>query len=92
MLPFQIWRINTKYNILYISGGVPGPNHGYVRIYDSRASKHVTVRNENTQSDRPIPMPTFYSDDIKEPIPDEYFDEELYSFSDGSITYEEEKG
>ena len=35
-MSLQILRINTKYNVLYLAGGVtPGPNHCYTAIFDS---------------------------------------------------------
>ena len=70
---------------------MPGPNHGFVRIYDCKAVKHRSTRLENTQNSRDVPMPTFYSDDIDGPLPTEYFDKELYNFEDDSIAYDEEK-
>ena len=36
-------------------------------------------------------MPTYYPEDSKEEIPEEYFDEELFQFTDDSIKYEEEE-
>jgi len=32
-------------------------------------------------------MPTFYADDAKEPLPEEFFDKDLFQFSDPSIVY-----
>lgn len=70
---------------------MPGPNHGFVRIYDTTAYKHTSTRLVNTQSGRQVPMPTFYSDDIEEPVHKEYRDKDLYNFADGSITYDADK-
>ena len=33
------------------------------------------------------PMPTFYADDTKEPLPEEFFDKELFQFTEPSIVY-----
>lgn len=38
--PLKIFRINTKYNILYIKGHVPGEVGGFLRIHDSRYKKY----------------------------------------------------
>ncbi|ELT91781.1 hypothetical protein CAPTEDRAFT_177551 [Capitella teleta] len=84
----KIWRMNTKYNVLYVMGGnLPGPNHCYVRIYDSQLPTHVQQRAQ-----KPPPMPTFYPElDASEPIPEEIFDDELFEFTEPSIVYEEGK-
>jgi hypothetical protein len=37
-----------------------------------------------------LPMPTFYPDDVKEPLPEEIFDKDLFQFTEPSITYPEE--
>lgn len=35
-----VWRVNTKYNLLYVQGpGVPGPVGSYVNVMDSRLFK-----------------------------------------------------
>lgn len=36
----KIWRINTKYNVLYVHGpAIPGPVHHYVNVRDSIVEK-----------------------------------------------------
>jgi large subunit ribosomal protein L3 len=81
----KIWRINTKLNILYIHGGsVPGPTHAYVRISDSCLPKN----QERFKPDSHPPFPTFFPDDIKEPLPEELFDENLHQFKDPTIKFE----
>lgn len=83
---FQIMRINTKYNVLYVKGhNVPGPTHAYVRIYDT------ALNQKRTGDGHPKPMPTFYPEDSPEEIREEYFDDELFQFSQDSIKYEEEE-
>jgi len=90
----KIWRINTKYNILYVHGqAVPGPTHCYVRIMDTKlvyrraamAQRHVTDTTVAA-----LPMPTFYPDDVKEPLPEDIFDKDLFQFVEPSISYPEE--
>ena len=79
-------RINTKYNILYVRGlNVCGPTHAYIRIYDSVLHKHRTAEGLN------YPMPTYYPEDSTEEIPEEYFEDTLFQFTDDSIQYEEEE-
>lgn len=78
----KIWRINTKYNVLYLQGpATPGPPHCFTRIYDTG---HMGRRLEMASAP---PMPTFYADDVKEPLPEEFFDKDLFQFTEPSIVY-----
>ena len=72
---FQIYRINTKYDVLYIHGQIPGPIGGIVKIKDALGT-HKT----------PPPFPT-YLPHHHEPLPEEMFDDSIYNFSDDSITF-----
>ena len=80
----QVHRINTKYNVMYVTGGnIPGPTHCYVRVYDSQ------LRNRRAEhSERQVLMPTYYPGDIT-PLPEEIFDENLFQFTEPTITYQE---
>ena len=81
----KIWRINTKYNILYVHGqNVPGPTHCYVRFTDTK----LFYRRDRLTALPPV-MPTFYADDVTEPLPEEIFDEKLYKFTDPTIVFPE---
>ncbi|XP_052817540.1 39S ribosomal protein L3, mitochondrial-like [Mya arenaria] len=84
----KIWRINTKLNILYLGTGCPGPHHGYMRIYDTGLRHRQETREERLG---PVVMPTFYKDDIKEDIPENIYDDELFNFGDTTIQFTEEK-
>ncbi|KAH3776347.1 39S ribosomal protein L3, mitochondrial-like [Dreissena polymorpha] len=84
----KIWRVNTKLNLLYLGTGVPGPHHGYVRIYDSRCHKHRVGKLERGGN---VPMPTFYADDIVGEIPEEIYDDQLYNFADPSVEFSAEQ-
>jgi len=82
VIVLQIWRINTKYNVLYVhSPATPGPTHSFARIYDTSFSARRQKMVE------PPPMPTFYADDATEPLPEEQFDKDLFHFTDPSIVY-----
>ncbi|CAF0762340.1 unnamed protein product [Brachionus calyciflorus] len=84
LMGLKIWRINNKYNILYIQGPViPGPTHSYVRINDSCLPKN---REQITQESHP-PFPTYYPDE-KEKLPEEIFDKGLHQFNDSTIKFE----
>ena len=79
----RIWRVNTKYNVLYVMGqNIPGPTHCYVRIMDSQLRNRKRDRLE-----MPPPMPTYYPEDG--PVQEELFDDELHQFSDPTITFDD---
>lgn len=79
----RIWRINHKYNILYIQGPIiPGPTHCYVRVVDSCLPEHRDSLKSN-----PPPFPTFYSDE-KTKLEEEIVDKELHKLSDPTIKFE----
>ncbi|XP_044732418.1 39S ribosomal protein L3, mitochondrial-like [Chrysoperla carnea] len=77
----KIWRINTKYNVLWVSGqNVPGSTNSYVYIYDTiLPSKPVTNPPFPTHVDKP-----------DEVLPENIYDEEVHRFSDPTITFQPE--
>lgn len=84
----QIWRINTKYNILYVSGPMtPGPTHCYVRVSDT------IIRNRKREMmENPPYNPTFYPDqDAQEELPEDILHEDLFPLSDPSIVFADAK-
>ena len=88
MKGLKVWRINTKYNVLYLMGpSVPGPNHGYMRLQDSTLYDH---RQMFTEKNHP-PFPTFYPEDNegKAPIAEELFAEDIYHFDQPSLTLDD---
>jgi large subunit ribosomal protein L3 len=91
----KIWRINTKYNILYIQGPtIPGPTHCYVRVVDSCLSKNFS---RFTAESHP-PFPTYFIDDNNNNDNNEknkhlrqdynIYDKELHKFSDPTIKFD----
>ena len=83
LLGLKIWRINNKYNILYVHGpSIPGPTHCYVRIADTCLPKH---RVKLTKESHP-PFPTFFVDE-QTIMPEEIFDKELHKYSEPTIKF-----
>lgn len=42
LLPlFQIWRVNTKYNLLYVHGSVPGHRNCLLKVKITHTHTHV---------------------------------------------------
>ncbi|XP_050399033.1 39S ribosomal protein L3, mitochondrial [Patella vulgata] len=82
----KIWRVNTKYNVLYVTGqNVPGNTHGFVRVMDTK----LPLRKPAPEN--PPPMPTWYPEDATEPIEEEYFDKDLFQFTEESVKFAAEK-
>lgn len=79
----KVWRINTKYNLIYVHGpSVPGENGDYVNIMDSRMPKKTL--NELKISP-PFPTATVAENNK---LDEELFDKELHKASDPSIEFE----
>jgi large subunit ribosomal protein L3 len=85
VLGLKIWRMNTKYNVLYVQGPtIPGPTHCYVRIVDSCLPKN---KINLTQENHP-PFPTFYADESTK-LEEDIIHKEVHKFSDSTITFED---
>ena len=72
---FQVYRINNKYNILYVSGCIPGYNGSYVRVTDARR--------------KPVqepPFPTSFPDSNNRP--EEEFADEIMQPDKGTVQFE----
>ncbi|KAJ7419788.1 hypothetical protein WISP_52095 [Willisornis vidua] len=75
----KVWRINTKHDIIYVNGAVPGHTSCLVKVRDS---KLPTCKEYNKNP----PFPTFFADGDEE-LPEDLFDEEIFQFTDPSLTY-----
>jgi len=84
----KVWRINTKYNVLYVNGPIiPGPMHAYTRVHDT-----VLPKKRLKMKEHPPLMPTFYPDeDSTEPLAEDIFDDDVFQFKDSTITLEDSK-
>lgn len=78
----KIWRINTKYNVLYVSGqAIPGETNSVVYVFDT-----VLPLRKPT---KPLPFPTYLGLDETE-LPEDIYDEEVHRFSDPTILFNEQ--
>ncbi|XP_035680354.1 39S ribosomal protein L3, mitochondrial-like [Branchiostoma floridae] len=86
----KIWRVNTKHNILYVNGQVPGHNDGWVKVYDSilYKSKHRKRLEDHLGS---LPFPTYFEEEEGE-LEEDLYDDELFRFDDPSIVFETAEG
>ncbi|XP_065828175.1 large ribosomal subunit protein uL3-like [Oscarella lobularis] len=75
----KVCRINNKYNVLYVKGGVSGSANGYVRVTDAR---------RKPVKEAP-PFPTFRPEDVVDaPIAEEEFAEDVQRPDDDTIAFE----
>lgn len=78
----KIWRINTKYNVLYVSGpAIPGETNSIVYVYDSL----LPLKKPKN----PLPFPTYLGLSDEAP-PEDIYDESVHQFSDPTIVYNEQ--
>ncbi|XP_012941032.1 39S ribosomal protein L3, mitochondrial [Aplysia californica] len=84
----KIWRINTKYNILYVTGpAVAGVPHTFCRVKDTVLPKKC-LREDRSEN---VPMPTWFPEDLgDDPQPEEIFDKDLFQFTEPSLVEETE--
>jgi large subunit ribosomal protein L3 len=77
----KIWRINTKYNVMWVQGSaIAGETNGVVYVFDSMLPTR--------RSSQPPPTPTFYEDnpDLEENL----WAEDIQNFKIGTIQFKEE--
>lgn len=77
----KIWRINTKHNVLWVSGqAIAGETNSIVTIYDT-----ILPLRKSTDS---VPFPTFLGDS-KESYPEDIYHSDVHKFSDPTIVFNE---
>ncbi|KAM9187363.1 large ribosomal subunit protein uL3m isoform 1-T1 [Dugong dugon] len=76
----KVWRINTKHNIIYVNGSVPGHKNCLVKIRDSNLPAHKDFCKN-------LPFPTYFPDGDEEELPEDLYDENVFQLSAPSITY-----
>lgn len=77
----KIWRINTKYNVLWVSGqGIPGETNAIVTVYDTVLPLRRPLE--------PIPFPTYLMKS-DEDFPENIYDKEVHVFNEPTIIYKE---
>ncbi|MBN3305541.1 RM03 protein, partial [Amia calva] len=74
----KVWRVNTKYNIIYVHGSVPGHRNCIVKVGDSILPSRVGMN-------KTPPFPTFFPDGDEE-LPEDLYDAEMFQFSEPSVT------
>ncbi|XP_014271368.1 large ribosomal subunit protein uL3m [Halyomorpha halys] len=81
----KIWRINTKYNVLYVQGlSIPGETNSVVTVYD-------TILPLRKRKEAPAHFPTFYPSDLDDPLPEDLYEKNVHQFDAPTITFEDSK-
>lgn len=84
MKGLKIWRINTKYNVLWVQGSaIPGETNGIVYLYDS-----MILSRKHTSSP---PFPTYIEDDGTGTDTNDIWCEEIHNFKDPTILFNVEE-
>uniref|UniRef100_A0A3P8XBQ0 Large ribosomal subunit protein uL3m n=1 Tax=Esox lucius TaxID=8010 RepID=A0A3P8XBQ0_ESOLU len=72
----KVWRVNTRYNIIYVHGSVPGHRNCILKVADSI----LPNRLENNFNP---PFPTFFSEE--EQLPEDLYDEDMFIYTAPSL-------
>lgn len=74
----KIWRVNTKNNVLYVNGSVPGHRNCLVKIRD-------TILPTRKSSVLSPPFPTYFTEEEEE-LAEDLYDESLFVHTESSLT------
>ncbi|XP_068189014.1 large ribosomal subunit protein uL3m [Antennarius striatus] len=74
----KIWRINTKHNVLYVHGSVPGHKNCLLKVKDSRLpTRRTSLLNP--------PFPTYFTEEEGD-LDEDLYDDDIFIHSDPSLT------
>ncbi|TRY65720.1 hypothetical protein DNTS_005563 [Danionella cerebrum] len=73
----KVWRVNTKFNILYLNGSTPGHRNCLMKIRDSA----LPTRKEQNKN---LPFPTFFADGDEE-LPEDLYTDDMFQFGEPSF-------
>ncbi|XP_051245792.1 39S ribosomal protein L3, mitochondrial [Dicentrarchus labrax] len=74
----KIWRVNTKYNVLYVHGSVPGHRNCLLKVKDT------SLPNRSSTLINP-PFPTYFTEEEGD-LQEDLYDDNLFVHSDPSLT------
>ncbi|XP_076157160.1 large ribosomal subunit protein uL3m [Alosa pseudoharengus] len=74
----KVWRVNNRYNILYVNGSVPGHKNCLVKVRDTRLPKWAGQTGN-------LPFPTFFRDGEEELAEDLYADD-MFQYGEEEAT------
>ncbi|XP_008330224.1 large ribosomal subunit protein uL3m [Cynoglossus semilaevis] len=74
----KIWRVNTKYNILYVHGTVPGHKNCLLKVRDTvLPTRSSTLLN--------LPFPTFFTEEEAD-LDEDLYAEDMFVHTEPSLT------
>uniref|UniRef100_A0A2I2YV34 Large ribosomal subunit protein uL3m n=1 Tax=Gorilla gorilla gorilla TaxID=9595 RepID=A0A2I2YV34_GORGO len=76
----KVWRINTKHNIIYVNGSVPGHKNCLVRVRGSKLPVYKDLGKN-------LPFPIYFPDGDEEELPEDLYDENVCQPSVPSIMF-----
>ncbi|XP_068603330.1 large ribosomal subunit protein uL3m [Brachionichthys hirsutus] len=76
-LGLKIWRVNTKHNVLYVHGSVPGHNNCLLKVKDSMLPTRRAAKLNP-------PFPTYFTEEEGD-LDEDLYDENLFIHTDPSI-------
>ncbi|XP_037651842.1 39S ribosomal protein L3, mitochondrial [Sebastes umbrosus] len=74
----KIWRVNTKYNVLYVNGSVPGHRNCVLKIRD-------TILPTRSSTLLSPPFPTYFTEEEGD-LDEDLYDDNLFIHTDPSLT------
>ncbi|KAM6959001.1 large ribosomal subunit protein uL3m [Aplochiton taeniatus] len=77
-LGLKVWRVNTRYNVLYVHGSVPGHRNCLLKVRDTNLVSRLKT-NHNPA------FPTFFNE-LDEQLPEDLYDEDVFIPTQPSLT------
>ncbi|XP_056439373.1 39S ribosomal protein L3, mitochondrial [Gadus chalcogrammus] len=77
----KVWRVNTKSNVLYVHGSVPGHKNCLLKVRD-------TILPRRSSSLLNPPFPTFFSEEEGD-LEEDLYDQDMFVYSEPSLTIAE---
>ncbi|XP_029976017.1 large ribosomal subunit protein uL3m [Salarias fasciatus] len=74
----KVWRVNTKHNVLYVNGSVPGHRNCVLKVRDTK----LPTRKSSLLNP---PFPTFFTEDECD-LEEDLYDENLFVHTEPSLT------
>ncbi|XP_061616465.1 39S ribosomal protein L3, mitochondrial isoform X1 [Phyllopteryx taeniolatus] len=74
----KIWRVNTKHNVLYVNGSVPGHRNCLLKVRDTNLPNRLpTLRSP--------PFPTFFTEEEGD-LDEDLYDEGMFIHTEASLS------
>lgn len=85
-----VLRINTRYNVIYVKGRIPGHVNAFVRISD-KLNRSIHINSDEDERKQIGPFPTYYPDASEENMPENIYHDNVFNFDDPSIVFVDDK-